>query len=230
MELRAPWPGPRPPRAPRRPPGWERRSPPIGRRSPKTGTLAPRAARARLAQERPSGRGLHIAVGELSEHYRERHPHHQQRPALQGHVELGAGDHENRPVPEVDAVGALPDPAQRLASEQARAKLRVRVGARHDHQCARERHQGQAAAVEQRLELAESEAQEHEPAQSGEPCEVEQPRRYPAPATPQPPQFRIPGSRAPSGRSLLRTRPCPGIHTKARAAPTRSPVALVSVP
>jgi hypothetical protein len=89
-------------------------------------------------------------------------------------------------VPEIDAVGALPDPAQWLAAQQTLAQARVRVGRGRDHDGRGERHGCQAAAVQERIELAEAEAKEDEGGESGEAREVEEQRSRPAPPAPQP--------------------------------------------
>ena len=59
---------------------------------------------------------------------------------------VGRGQHDDREVPEVDAVGAHADPAQRPASRAPGPSRRGRVRERRDHQHGRHRQQHQAAA------------------------------------------------------------------------------------
>ena len=73
----------------------------------------------------PDGR-LHQTVGQLGQRHGQRQPSRQQGPAIQGDVQLRPGDDEDRPVPEVDAVGALPDPAQRRRAQSSAAEPRRR--------------------------------------------------------------------------------------------------------
>ena len=64
----------------------------------------------------------------------------------------GVGEDDDRHVPEVDAVGADADPAQRPHAEED-AELAGRVGERHQHHHRAEREQDEAAAVEERRQL-----------------------------------------------------------------------------
>src|ERR671920_1186684 len=82
---------------------------------------------ARLAERLPGasegttayGR-LHETVGEVRKHDRYAHAQREQGKPAEGYVDLGTGDHEDGPVPEVDAVGADADPAHRSRSQEAR--------------------------------------------------------------------------------------------------------------
>ncbi len=82
---------------------------------------------------------------------------------------------DDREVPEVDAVGALADPAHRPAADD-RAEPRGRMGDRGDHEHGREREQQEAAAVEERRELVGLPEHERDDDQSERRRRVDGPR------------------------------------------------------
>ena len=83
-----------------RPPLRARRAPPL----PQLLSQASKRARA----DRP----LDPSVRALRQSQRDYHLQREQRHAVEGDVHAGTRQHHHRPVPEVDAVGAHPDPAQ----------------------------------------------------------------------------------------------------------------------
>ena len=80
----------------------------------------PPAQRSPRLAERPPGpsqgaaayRLLDVAVGEVRQDDRRGQAQGEQGQPVERHVQFGAGHHEHRPVPEVDAVRAYPYPAQ----------------------------------------------------------------------------------------------------------------------
>jgi len=136
--------------------------------------LAP--ATARLAERLPGAAKraapdglLDVPVREVRQENRCGQAEGEEGRAVEGDVEAGACDREDRPVPQVDAVGALPDPAQRAPSqEEAGPQARARVDDGHDRDGRGERDEREAAPVEERLELAEPEAEPDEPSERGQ--------------------------------------------------------------
>ncbi len=102
-------------------------------------------------------------------------PDDQQGGRIQGQVEVGPGQREDRPVPQVDAVRAGPDPAHRAAVEQ-RTQPAPRVDRGGDHRDRRQRHQRQPTSIQERLEGIRP---DEEGCQHGEP---RQPRKLDEPA------------------------------------------------
>ncbi len=74
----------------------------------------------------------------------------QQLDAIDGDVGTGPGEHEDRPVPEVDAVRARAEPDQRPPPEEAADQRRLRVHGRGDQRGGQRGDDEKAAAVEER--------------------------------------------------------------------------------
>ncbi len=95
--------------------------------------------------------------------------------ACQRQAWLGAGrrrHHDDGKVPEVDAVGADSDPAQRPPAER-RADDARRIGGRGDDCHGRDRQQDQAAAIGERRVLPDPPDHQADPGQAREPRDVE---------------------------------------------------------
>src|SRR5215210_4007925 len=148
------WPGPRLYRAGPTRPGWARAPPPTGGGVASAADPLPGAAQGAAAYG-----GLDVAVGEVRQQDGRGDSQGEQRQTVEGHVEVGTGHHEHRPVPQVDAVGALPDPTQRPPRQQARPRPRPRVGDDRYQGGRGEGYGHKAAPVEEGLELAEMEAE-----------------------------------------------------------------------
>lgn len=142
----------------------ERRATPDGAGPP--GADLPTSYPSRLTQglpgspdRAPTYRGLDVAVGEGREHYGYRQLHDQQRQPDDAHVKLGATDHKNGPMPQIDAVRSHPDSTQRPPPQQTRSQMCVRVDDYQDDDGGHERDRGEAATVEEGLRLVKSEAE-----------------------------------------------------------------------
>src|SRR5215212_1198889 len=154
----------------------------------------PPAQRSLRLAERPPGpaqgaaayRRFDVAVGEVRQNDRRGQAQGEQGPSIERHVELGAGHHEHRPVPEVDTVRAHPDPTQRSRPEKACAYERVGVDDGHDRRRRRESYQREPAHVEEGLELTEVEAEPDKAPQCSEAKDVEKEWGCPPPAAPEP--------------------------------------------
>ena len=80
------------------------------------------------AAQRPvADRLLDPAVRHLGDDEREPEPQHHVGESGDRGVVTGPGDHEDRPVPEVDAVGPFADPAHRTPAEHRGAEARCRM-------------------------------------------------------------------------------------------------------
>ena len=89
------------------------------------------------------------------------------------HVDLGARERHHRPVPEVDAVAALPDPAQRGGARHARDPARG-VGEGADERGRRDREREQPAAVHDRVVVMPRRHRDDHRRETGDRAGVEQ--------------------------------------------------------
>ena len=149
----------------------------------------PPAASLGLSQRSPgpsqgsaTDRNFDELVGEMRQKYGYRQPYDEQRHAVERHVELRPGNHEDRPVPEIDAVGAQPNPAQRPPLQHLRSEL----GAGMHHDQDRERRgkpdKRQAATVKKRLEFVDPDKKYDQGAQRQNSGQIQQAWDRPSPA------------------------------------------------
>ena len=107
-------------------------------------------------------RGLDEAVGQVGQHEGDDQPDDEDGARAEADVHAGSGEGEDRPVPEVDAVGPHADVDEERDAEPA-AEAHRRVGHGRDDGDGRHVHQEEAAAVEERSALGAEDAQEREP-------------------------------------------------------------------
>ena len=124
------------------------------------------------AQRAVPDRHLHEAIGDLGQQQGEGQPHGEQLDLAHADVDAGAGDDEDRPVPQVDRVGAQADRPQRRDAQRP-PQPSSRQHCRRDHDHRQSRHQGEPAQVQQRLERVERDHDAGQPAQRRQSGDVE---------------------------------------------------------
>src|SRR3954454_1008750 len=123
---------------------------------------------------------LDVAVGEVGEQKRRAKLEDDQEGARQRNVDVRTGQHQDRPVPEVEAVAPKTEPDERrVAEDAAEASGRVREGG--DERAREEREQQEAALVEARLEVVDDEEVAQDQRQRHHSDRIEQPAGAPAP-------------------------------------------------
>ena len=169
------------------------------------------------AERAAADRHLDESVGRCRQADRDRHPEREEGDPGQGDVEPGARHQEHGPVPEVDAVRALPDPDHRRRAEQSAGDGRGGVDGDEDDQRRDAREHEIPAAVERRVELADVDEAPQEHEQGREPDDVQR-HRGPLPD----PSSELPRRQQDrhAGADEQATRVCVGAVVDARRIPT----------
>ena len=121
----------------------------------------------------PTDRTLHQPEGQVGQQHREAQPDSQQRNPLERDVLFRPGDHVDRPVPEVEGVGADADPDERSAPERAAESCGGMGGGRHS-QCRQPGDDREATVVHRGTGLGRLEEEHDHARDGGEPDHVEQ--------------------------------------------------------
>ena len=114
-----------------------------------------------------------VAIREVRGDGGEGEPERQELSALERHVEARAGDHEDGPVPQVEAVGPHAYPLQRPAAEHAGHDAGGGVYGDSDNGEGRERDHDEATVIEELVEVPGFEEECAEPGEAGYADQVE---------------------------------------------------------
>lgn len=108
------------------------------------------------AAQRPStNRRFDKAKRELGQDAGHEKAHDEQRNSVDGDIQLRPGNHQDGPMPQVDAVRPQADPSERLSVQEARTQMGLRVHCSGDRERSGKPDQRKTTLIEQRLELVE---------------------------------------------------------------------------